>query len=513
MRGALVARHLRRHPTPDLAGEEEARRRFLNGETRFLHAYIADDTGGRTLPTPRAWQTQKRRPAPIYDLSVEPDPDPVLPADELWQPEPLEDPFCYVNDDSVTLYRPEIEVRVHTQRDRVMGRATAEEGAIFRYEALAAGQTFVGAILGEEADLALFKAWLDEDPAILLGGSRSAGYGLTTVVKSAVGEWDEVPAWDTGGPDAIAAGGTLTVTLLSDALLRDAQGRYTAALQPAHLASLLDGPDALHLTPARTYATTGIVSGFNRKWGLPLPQTPVAKAGSVYTFVTPEAIPAARLRDLEATGIGGRRAEGFGRLVCNWHHAYPELQRQASASTPSSPPVALQAEASKSDAPEASEAVAIARLMAGRMLRQRLDRAVRAYANAHPIQGSIHNTQLSQIRVLVRSALTDPEAEGLQQRLDAMQATAAAQFREAQVAGQSLEVWLKDLLTISPEALWQKLFNMTFDEKALRGNQLPMVGDVAAAWEDDAALVREIALRLIDAVIGHELDRRRTDHA
>lgn len=69
-----------------------------------------------------------------------------------------------------------------------------------------------------------------------------------------------------------------------------------------------------------------VVAGFNRKWGLPLPQLPVIKAGSVYAFA-PQDLDADTCAQLVREGIGERRNEGFGRVAINWNLA-PKLQRR-----------------------------------------------------------------------------------------------------------------------------------------------------------------------------------------
>ncbi len=59
-----------------------------------------------------------------------------------------------------------------------------------------------------------------------------------------------------------------------------------------------------------------MIGGFNRKWGLPLPQALAVRMGSVLVFKDPGCDPTL-LDDLEVRGIGERRAEGFGRIAFN----------------------------------------------------------------------------------------------------------------------------------------------------------------------------------------------------
>jgi hypothetical protein len=58
-----------------------------------------------------------------------------------------------------------------------------------------------------------------------------------------------------------------------------------------------------------------IRGGYNRKWGMPLPQTDCAMAGSVFVFEATRQISKSELQEIEAENIGERTAEGYGRFV------------------------------------------------------------------------------------------------------------------------------------------------------------------------------------------------------
>jgi CRISPR-associated protein Csx10 len=235
-----------------------------------------------------------------------------------------------------------------------------------------------------------------------------------------------------------------------------------------------------------------VIGGFNRKWGLPLPQTPVARAGSVYTFQAEGDIPAAKLTALLAEGIGERRVEGFGRLACNWHARHERLRRWEPEDSRRHEPPKMTGEGEK-----------LARRMAGRMLRRELSRQLRQRVNNLSIQGDISNSQLSQVRVLIRSALPTQDCKPILDFLDAMRKTARDQFEKARVDGQSLKAWVVAVLDLdAPEQTWERLFHTSFDK-----HKLPAVGGVAAKWSK--ALAREYALRLVDGVLSKKLEERR----
>ncbi len=501
LRGALVGRYLAGDKRRDLAAEAEARKLFFDAQTRYLNAYPVDELGERTLPTPQAWKKCKGAQGDsIYDLSVAPQPE----ALHEQQPQPLKRPFCRLAGEEVELYKIKRQVNIHTLRDPVAGRAVGkggqgavfryeavgkgEQGTVFRYEALAPGQTLAGAIPCPDAETAdTLQELLQEDDTLLLGGSQSAGYGLTRLTEiHREKDWQEIPH------NFAMQSGRLTLTLLSDAVLRDAQGQYTGFLTPEILAEYLKVK--LTLDRARTFVKTGVVGGFNRKWGLPLPQTPVARAGSVFTFEVGEhKIPAEDLQRLLNNGIGERRAEGFGRVALNWHSQEAKLEAREMEDNERKfiPTPTLTGASAK-----------LAQAMATRMLRRQLDQSLRERVLALKVWGSIHNTQLSAVRTRVRNALAIQDVSPIERYLAELKKVGQDQFEKAKIEGRSLSAWIKDVLQENTPAIWRRLCHTSFD-----GQKLPAVGGVRAAW--DADLAQEYALRLIDGVLSHELAERR----
>ena len=68
--------------------------------------------------------------------------------------------------------------------------------------------------------------------------------------------------------------------------------------------------------PLRAFQSMKIIGGFNRKWGLPLVQTPALRAGSVFVY-KPGDIDKETIKKYLDKGIGERRVEGFGRIAVN----------------------------------------------------------------------------------------------------------------------------------------------------------------------------------------------------
>lgn len=482
LRGSLIASYLRRQNVRELdMNDPVVRTLFFDGTTRYLNGYLIDRQANRSLPTPHSWLRKKGEETPIYDFGVE-EPD----GEEQWQG--VRYPFCALKDGSVELFQPERHISVHTARTRRFGRAMARDkigadeipGEVFRYDALAAGQTFEAAFLcGSYACAATLAALLTGEKH--LGGSRTAGYGLAAFhdVREVGANWREV-----GYLPVLQADDRLIITLLSDALIRDQDGQF--AVDPEIVRSELSARLRCPLTLERAFLRGRAVGGFNRKWGLPLPQALAVEMGSVFVFRAP-AFSQSQLRDLEDQGIGERRSEGFGRLAVNWHVQEPVLRIDPKPIEPPSPSRAIAA---------GTEGEALAKQMVERMLRRRLDSAITIRANTlgRMIQQP-SPSQLSRVQAVILDALEQSPGEG-RMRLTSYFAgiqdrqTASRQFTRDRVSGRTLLEWLRFRVSDASD-IWS--------EFQIQEANLPKVGTVRGALTDQLAY--EYNLRLIHEVL------------
>lgn len=474
IRGALATWYWKTRQLADLAVDETARRLFLAGTTRFLNAYPLDREGHRTLPVPLSWMKEKgsKPPARIYDWSLGRE------NTDLEQPKTLNNPFCRLADGVVELCTPLRRFNVHTQRDRKMGRATGKSGAVFRYESLAPGQIFGAVILFDhETDVGLLHPLL-ADGTMLLGGSHGAGYGLVAVeAEEPQSNWREInrPLAD------IPAGETFILTLLSDALVRNENGQYTTTLTQEMLAYWLDVRSVkIH----DIFKRSGVIGGFNRKWGLPLPQTSVIRAGSVFVLKSDKPVTAAAITSLESHGIGYRRTEGFGRVVINWHSEEELWLQKIEPEAQIEQPRLL-----------AGESLALAQQMARRLLQRKVDGKLTDYINDLRFQPrGIRPSQLARLRVIARSAQRDNDTERVLDWLRDFQPTARKQFESARVRGDRLLDWLNARLT-NPPSVWTQI--------SLQQDSLSAIGQERAELTEE--LAREVTLRLIDGVLARAI--------
>ncbi|EKQ67339.1 CRISPR-associated protein, Cmr3 family [Leptolyngbyaceae cyanobacterium JSC-12] len=485
IRGAIIGRYLqqKRLKELDLADLETQRLFFQANQTRYLNAYlVSKQEQHRTLPVPRSWYKPKdaeiseHTATHIYDLSLEQD-------DEQDSLKVIRDQFCTFEDSCVRLYTPARRINIHNTRDRRKGRSSkredqpGSEGAIFRYDALDAGQTFQSVILCKEQDVEMFTQLLRQ-PDLWLGGSRSAGYGHTQISHEIQDSWREFQPW--GEEEEIDAE-HLTITLLSDTVLRDDNGQPSA--DPTLIAaainttcgSSLPTPEPKHLFSSQTY-----IGGFNRKWGLPLPQVPAITAGTVVVFEN-ATLTDEQVQQLHWQGIGDRRNEGFGRVAINWH-------RQASFQIKKPPKPSF-----KIQEPSINPtSLPLAQRMVAQLLRQKLDQLLKTEVDHRKLEtGKISNSQLSRLQLVARRGLSSEPANLQDVRnflnRDNLTKTALEQFQKTRFkqTNESFYSWLQDRLN-NPQSWIAQL------------PEIRLSTEVEATVDDSLAI--EYTLKLIMAV-------------
>ncbi|WP_445176132.1 RAMP superfamily CRISPR-associated protein [Microcoleus sp.] len=411
IRGVLIGRYLKRHglrETDNILDNQSfpdvTRLFFDDGKTRYLNAYPTARQHKRTLPVPRSWYKDKgvefseTENKTVYDFSQ----IPVDEREEDLSPKLLKEDFCTVEDDEIILYRVKRRSNIHNQRDRKKGRGTEANGAIFCYEVIDARQSFQAVVLYDSQDDKDIIESLLQPKDIWLGGSQSAGYGHTTIeLISNDGDYHEVGM---ATQERIEQNENLTITLLSDIILRNEWGQVVA--EPEVLRQLLSASlnVELEFKEGGIYASSLIVGGFNRKWGLPLPQTLAFAAGSVFVFHKVN-LDLQRIKLLEEQGIGERRVDGFGRVITNWLN---DEHTEYKARLP-------QSERKYANTPEslAPESLKIATNIATTILRTKLDQLLLKEVSSIKMtkRNKISNSQLSRLMIVTRKALSELDIE------------------------------------------------------------------------------------------------------
>jgi CRISPR-associated protein Csx10 len=252
--------------------------------------------------------------------------------------------FIGFSHDEEEPFEPDRRNEMHIQIDRDTGRVT--EGQVFEYVALEAGQYFCGELrCANAAAWEDLQAFLELDAQesklkviqVRLGKGRRRGYGLASLcfekLEDQLTPWIWQPIEQRVKPDAKE----LTLTLLTDTIVTDEQGRFVTGFEASWLRETLNLDvrlvDDQTGTGAnqRTYAAMQVVDGFNTVQQLPRWRSVALTAGSTVRLAIgtrPEGDIRRALSEIERDGIGLRRNEGYGQVAFN-HPVYRDPLKAA----------------------------------------------------------------------------------------------------------------------------------------------------------------------------------------
>ena len=224
-------------------------------------------------------------------------------------------------------FEPEKRSEMHIRVDPESGRV--EEGQLFEYEALEAGQYFAGELTCTDEDtweLLQTLTGLEEKSSVplRLGKATRRGYGKVTLWLQQPDEDDEPSIWVKRSLDERVEEEEkeLTLTLLTDAIVTDDWGQFATGFEDEWMTRELKFKVAV--MERRAFAATHLVDGFNTKLRLPRWRDVALAAGSTVQLRILE-VPKEGLLDIlarvEREGIGLRRNAGYGRVVFN-HPVY-----------------------------------------------------------------------------------------------------------------------------------------------------------------------------------------------
>lgn len=183
-----------------------------------------------------------------------------------------------------------------------------EDSRPFQTRHIDAGQTFEGYILLDDPTLAGAIARAFEE-MVWLGADRYEGFGQCAVTAL---EGVEAPCWQTYGytPGA-QTDTTLYLLALSPLTMLDEYGE-PCGLDLETLAGRL-GVDAVELEGCSTAMAE--YGGYNRTWKCRVPALRMYDRGSIFKLRCSAPPRAEALLDVQRTGLGVRRAEGFGQVL------------------------------------------------------------------------------------------------------------------------------------------------------------------------------------------------------
>jgi len=405
--------------------DDNINRWFFSSANQFLNAYIVNsETHTPSLPVPLSWRRKKYPNSQteadiIYDDAISP----------ISEQTKTVRGFVTINGQNAQLITIERTLNVHTERPRRGGG----EGTVYRYDAVASGQTFIGHIRCDQfADAELLSNLLAKTPTMMIGGARSAGYGC--------GRIDQVDISIDESTVLIKQGEAIILTLMSDTIVSDAHGVVQPTMD-ALLYALNQQGGTLTIDNIDTNALfldTTMVGGFNRKWGLPLQQTPALMMGSVIVFCTDTQISLDILTQWERYGIGLRTEDGFGRVAVNWQREPQYIIQKITSPTEDISEVILQGDALQ--------------------LWQRISEHKAAIAGGNELQivfqdpqyaitGNIPRTQLARLRqeIAIELRKSTPEMTVISKFLmDIKGKYADKQYQAARIDKLTLKEWLSN---------------------------------------------------------------------
>ncbi len=236
-----------------------------------------------------------------------------------------------------------LELFTHnTIKDEVQ-RPTTDVGGVYSYQAIPAGTTLMAELrlpqnLKVHLDQQSNHWWNSLDGTLQVGQSKKDQYGS---VKLTAHEPDKFP------PKQIDEDKPLYVWFLSDVLLRDE--RLNPTTNPDDFTRELEkqlGLDEGSLVERTSDDLLSCIMRSRRteswqvRWGLPRPSMLGWQAGSCVVYEVKGKIKPEKLAELEAKGIGDRRAEGYGQLCFNdplLMSTLSHLQREDATSEPDLP--------------------------------------------------------------------------------------------------------------------------------------------------------------------------------
>lgn len=332
LRGVLAAQYIDACGLGKKAHQNEVFRRLFFGALRFTDANIACDDGERSFVIPFSMQKEKAKEDQTEAV------EDLMRVDSPKKGMKSFGGYAVLTDGNlIKTVSAAKDVSLHMSRtseeERKKGRS--EDGGIYNYESIDAGQTFIGWVIGEEADISALRAHIPDEFECRVGRSKFTQYGHCSVKFE---ELKDVPV-------LIAANlekGSVILRLDSPLLFDGADepqpneaGQHVIVTAPKALGLIVralnarTGSNAFHL--GKVFASGAEIENYVGVWGMKRPREQALAAGTVFALGkdgdwTEQDFEA--LTDVMYRGVGRRTEEGFGQLrywpIANGKWAKPD---------------------------------------------------------------------------------------------------------------------------------------------------------------------------------------------
>ena len=295
--GAFAVKYIEKKGLPRDAADKDwdFRRIFLEGGVKFTAAMPSAD-GLTFYPSPTVLRTDKLRMR-LFDESLE--------VSEDSEGEGALKPICkrlggFISvdiDGKVKTFNPEKTTFLHHARplDRSVAHATENDGKLYSYEALSAGQSFAGSVIGNSDDIRELAGLFADSNVLRVGRSRTAQYGKVEIVPSKNAYANDLLS--------LKSGGYFRLVAVTPIILEDKNGVNKTDIRL--IADILGADYEI----TRTICSETVVSGYNSKWLLPRRQERAIAEGSTIVFKYN-----GDGTTLNLDFIGKRTGEGFGQV-------------------------------------------------------------------------------------------------------------------------------------------------------------------------------------------------------
>lgn len=333
LRGVFASRYIRTHHLGRDAHKDQGFRRLFLGGLRFLAAQPERD-GRRAFFLPLSLLKEKQKqgqPANLQDLFAS--------EERLQGYKPFKG-MAVQTGNRLAPVSTNTSIALHMTRADTKRRlrGSSQDGGIFNYEAIAAGQNFLGSIIGEEKDLDALCAGIGLRPDAhgfdcQIGRSHYTEYGHCRLELHPSAEPACLPEMSDVHDQAVL------LRLDAPCLPLPSASACTLPNAKEALENLLQTYLGEGFSLGKFFSAADEAGGFVGIWCLQRPRVAGLAAGTAFELqkATPwTAEDLTRLRNIAAAGIGQRTEEGFGQLRV-WRCADPKLASSTPAVQEKSP--------------------------------------------------------------------------------------------------------------------------------------------------------------------------------
>ncbi|RKX53362.1 MAG: hypothetical protein DRP50_05990 [Thermotoga sp.] len=269
---------------------------FLKGDLLTTPAYPVKD-GNEYLPAPLFLHKKKGEEeidgTELYNILEE------VPGEKT---KPLGG-YVYFENGGIRKHIPGTEFFFHNARERISGKATKKEGAIFYYEAIKEEEKFKGYIMGDENLLNAIKGLYEDGFSAYVGRSKTAQYGHVEFEFGGISNLPKISKYDKDFFLLV----TSPLILFNEFGFPEASERVFKR----YLERLLDCEIEIKASAVKVQ----YVESFVGIWRMKSSRVIAIAPGSCFNISLIECNdPEDKLNRLENYGMGERAEQGFGRV-------------------------------------------------------------------------------------------------------------------------------------------------------------------------------------------------------